>query len=417
MPGKLTQPKVRQYRNWLSRDTLFGVYSYVYDAKSRALLDRLFALLEQIAPTGEDGERTLWFRAERGPIEDYGDADELIAEGGSADRAALVRAWEQDFPDEVAWYAFSAVERKEERFRAVLLDHRLVIVQDQNREQREYGADISAFVQWLVDSAEACIEMLRAGTYNDYVREHLPPQHRVGTIRRQDYWDILPEERAAFFGDISSEDVAAFLRLAAAQPERSAFTPRLASMTADDFFRFCALGYAANGYPTRRLSPKKQYLRFADGRDEGLTGIDEKSPEAFFAWLAARRGHGHPWEVCQGGDRTHISLYAVHDAGGYWLRLAGNAVIRTMETVRFYLALCRAGVPVYLDGADILAARLAGTERIGVVPMGVRPEQGESYFPGQQITAFIALPEEDRERFVRRCDWQPIGEVSLLGAE
>ena len=418
MPGKLTQPKVRQYRNWLGHDILFGAYSYVYDEKSRVLLDRLFALLEQIAPAGEDGARTLWFRAERGPIEDYGDADELIAEGEFTDRAAFVQAWERDFPDEVAWYAFSAIERKAERFRAVLLGHRLVIMQDQNREMRDYPADISEFVQWLVDCAEECIEMLRAGTYNDYVREHLPPQHRVGTLRRQDYWDIWPEEKAAFFGDTSAEDVTVFLRLAAAQPkDRSAFTPRLASMTAGDFFRFCSLGYTANGYPARRLPPKKQYLRFADGRDEGLTGIDEKSPEAFYAWLTARHGGGHPWEVCQGGDSTHISLYVIHDGGGYWIRLAGSAVNRTMETVRFYLALCRAGVPVYLDKADILAERLLGTEQIGVVPEGARPEAREGYFPGQGIIAFMNLPEEDREQFVRRCDWQPIAEASLLCAD
>ncbi len=84
-----------------------------------------------------------------------------------------------------------------------------------------------------------------------------------------------------------------------------------------------------------------------------------------------------------------------------------------METVRFYLALCRAGVPVYLSEAAALAERLAGTERIGVVPEGVTPAYCESYFPGQHIIAFMNLLEEDRERFVPLCSWQPIDEVLL----
>ncbi len=282
MNKNLTQPKIRQYRDRLSHNSRFGVYSYVYDEKSRALLDELFALLEQIKPSHENGALTLWFRAKRGPIEDYGDADELIAEGEFESREEFVLAWEQEFPNEIEWYEFSAVEVKEDGYRAVSLSHQLVIVQDQNRDLRDYRYDISEFAQWLVDSVKECIGMLRDGTYNSYIWEHLPPQHRVGTLCRRDYWDIWPEEKAAFFGDISVEDVAAFIRLASAQPkEQSAFTPRLASMTADDFFRFCSLGYAANGYSTNGLSPKKQYRRFADGRDEGLTDIDEESSKAF----------------------------------------------------------------------------------------------------------------------------------------
>lgn len=415
MYEKMTQPKVQNYIDWLSNDNFFREHSYIYDEKSRALLDELFTLLEQIAPTHENGVRTLWFRAERGPIEDYGDADELIADGEFESREQFVQFWEQEFPDEVEWYEFSAVGTKEDGYRAISLGHQIVMVQDQSREPWDFPADTSVFVQWLVDSAKECIEMLRASTYNGYVREHLPPQHRVGTMPRKALWDVWPEEKAAFFGDISSEDVAAFIRLASAQPkDRSAFTPRLASMTAGDFFRFCSLGYAANGYPIDDMSPKEQYRRFADGRDEGLTGIDEDSSEAFHAWLTGEHRGGHPWEVCRGGNSTHISLYAGHDNGGYWLFLAGSSVVRTIETVRFYLALCRAGAPVYLDKASDLVERLLGTELVGIVPEGVTPAYCEHFFPGEHIISFMNLPAKDRERFLPFCTWQPIGEVTLL---
>ena len=53
--------------------------------------------------------------------------------------------------------------------------------------------------------------------------------------------------------------------------------------TAYDFFRFCAMGYAENGYAGCEKSPKEQYYLHADGRDDGLGDIDPDDPEAFRA--------------------------------------------------------------------------------------------------------------------------------------
>ena len=78
MHGKLTQPKIDGYISWLRRNDHFGMTSCIYDDKSQKLLDELFALLEQIAPESPNGVRTLWLRAERGPIEDFGNAAEEI---------------------------------------------------------------------------------------------------------------------------------------------------------------------------------------------------------------------------------------------------------------------------------------------------------------------------------------------------
>ena len=57
------------------------MYGCIYDEKSNELLDELFALLEQIAPISENGARSLWLRAERGPIEDYGDPEDEVENG------------------------------------------------------------------------------------------------------------------------------------------------------------------------------------------------------------------------------------------------------------------------------------------------------------------------------------------------
>lgn len=66
------------------------------------------------------------------------------------------------------------------------------------------------------------------------------------------------------------------------------------SMTANDFYRFCALGYSANKYKGCDLPTKEQYYLHADGRDEGLKDLDGDSPEAFREWMQHRPRGGHP---------------------------------------------------------------------------------------------------------------------------
>lgn len=117
------------------------------------------------------------------------------------------------------------------------------------------------------------------------------------------------------------------------------------------------------------------------------------------------RGGGHPWEVCRGGNSTHVSLRPMDDKDGYFLYLDGDAWNRTIETVKFYLALTRAGIPVYLIEAHTLADRLAEKEWIGIVPDGVMPAYCESWFPNEHIIDYMNLPYDDREKFLPFCVW------------
>ena len=96
---------------------------------------------------------------------------------------------------------------------------------------------------------------------------------------------------------------------------------------------------------------------------------------------------------------------------------AGSAWTRTIETVKFYLTLTRAGIPVFLHNADILATRLEETELIGIVPEGVIPAYCGSFFPNENIIDYMNLPYEDTELFVPFCHWQPLDKVSLLEAK
>lgn len=413
MGHALSTPKIENYIRFLDhqRNTGFGS-QFTYDDKTYILLDELFDLLSHIEPSKEGRTRELWLTAHRGPIEDFGDYEELLAEGEVQNREEFENLWKAEFPDEVSWYHFSAVEDKSFGYRSIFLGHRMVLEEDQ-RLPKSFPADVSEFAQWLVDSVHAVLNELDAGTYNDRIRKSLPAQHRTGTITRGELWDIFPDRREEFFQDLSLQDINAFV--ANAVKQTSSNIGRLSTLTANDFYLYCTMGYAANHYDGGDLSPKEQYFHHADGRDDGLCDITPDSPAAFDAWYqdSSRLG-GHPWEVCRGGNSTHIDLYVFRDEGGYYLCVAGNAWSRTVEAVKFFLALYRAGVPVCIRDADILTARLTEQEKVGIVPKGIYPVYCQSLFPDEKVIDFINFPDWKTEQVEQHCVWQEIPEVRLV---
>lgn len=413
---RLYTPQVDYYINTLGHLDYFNPNrSVIYDDETYRLLDLLFQKLELIeqCPTS-DGVWELWLQAERGPIEAFGSFKEIQEEEVVSTYQEYIELWKESYPDERSWYLFTAVNRSEIAYRGVLLGHRQVISQEAT-PQEGFPLDIHDFVQWLVDSVDDCIVRLKAGTYNKEVEDSLPPQHRTGYILQKDFWSLFPEVREEVHGSFRPNELVSFFNYVEEQIQNGD-TPkgRFYSMTAADFFHFCALGYAANDYSDQHLSPRDQYLKHADGRDEGLRDIPPDDATAFEAWLNGDRGGGHPWEICRGGNSTHIDLIPWKDESGYYLVLAGHSWGRTVEIIKFFLALRNAGIPVILREAKALSDRMSGEEKMGIVPDGVFPRYCDSYFPGEHIIDFINLPDENRAELAKLCVWQPIPEVHLM---
>lgn len=418
MNKKLKAPAVQHYIDWLGR---LGYrqfdFSFSYDKRSYELLDQLFDIIKKIEPASDNGVRELWLKAERGCIEDYGDFEEMVSWGDVKTREEFEELWKAEFPNEEEWYNFQIAEEPNNGYRCIFLAHKLVIEIDPSMERGGMEYNISEFVEWILEAVKEVIIQLEKGMYNRNVREELPAWHRTGTILRKDYWDVYPDGRKAFFTPISKDDVDEFVKCMAAQRDmHSDVDKRIEGVTANDFYRFCAMGYKENGYDGADLSPKEQYYKHADGRDDGLSEIDCDSLEAFIQWYndSHKRG-GHPWEVCRGGNSTHISLYLHKDEGGWYLSIAGDAWNRTIESVKFYLALHREGLPVYMHKGKLLADRLMEKEKIGIVPRGVFPAYCASLFPDEEIIDYMNLPyyDEGGAEVAKCCIWQELPEVRL----
>lgn len=407
----LKAPHIQHYINWLRRLDYGRVGSCIsYDEKTYELLDELYLELRKLAPMGDRNRRELWLRAERGSLGDWGNIEEMVEDGEFDCREDAESYWQDMFPDEVYWYHLLTIEDDDTGFRGLFLGHQYIIEVDPEEPESAFPHNISSLAEWLLSEVKRCVAEVENGTYNATVQRNLPPQHRTGTIVRKDLYDIFPEEREEYFEGLRDEEREYFILNA----RKDAPQERLPSMSANDFYTFCSIGYVANGYEHTNLPLRKQYDRYADGRDEGLSEIDQDSPEAFLDWLENRKQYGgHPWEVCRGGNSTHISLYVYHDAKGYFLSLSGSSWGRTIETVKFFNALHRMGIPVCVREANLLVERMLETEKIGIIPEGIMPAYCEMYFPGEDIIAFRNLPEEHREEVAKHCLWQNVPEVKL----
>ena len=176
------------------------------------------------------------------------------------------------------------------------------------------------------------------------------------------------------------------------------------------------LGLCCQQLDGQAFALKAQYYRHADGRDDGLKKIDPDSAEAFADWLENREKGGHPWEVCRGGNSTHVSLYVGLGRvaeGCYHLALAAKSYGRCVEAIKFYLALKHAGLPVIIYGAEFIKKRLLGLERVGIVPNEVMPFYCHSRFPGEDVDSFRHLNHENPDAEIALIEWQPIKPVKL----
>ena len=74
---------------------------------------------------------------------------------------------------------------------------------------------------------------------------------------------------------------------------------------------------------------KELYLKYADGRDEGLSEIDENSSVEFNKWYNDdNRFGGHPWEIIRGHSFARVNLQVCRDNKGYYLSIDGSGILR-----------------------------------------------------------------------------------------
>ena len=419
-------------------------------------MEPLFEILKPLAPYKENDEaKTIWLRIPRGTIEDY-DSFEYMKEYEMVETyQEYEQMWEQDYPDEYCWY-------------------RLVVVQSFNKDNslRYYGMSLGNFTtvsaslderisdgldQWreeaaikicklIIPAIKESMRLLLEGMYNDLVEKNLPYKFRTGVIKRADLWAADREYYKSDLDGLTEGTVERFIKLIESGINDKDKIGRIKAFTANDFFNACKIGYMAIGKECKGYSLPELYMHYSDGRDEGLTGkgyglnegpgIDIDDPEAWEEWYFHRKQRGgHPWEVVQGGNSTHMSLGVSNDKNtldfyyrlgkitkneyedklskaGYYFTIEG--IHRAFESVSFYLALHDAGLPVFIRDAEELVASFTGTDYVGIVPHHVIPKYCSNLFPSEYGTVFNFMHVyKEEDSWFDKVIWLPEDVASL----
>ncbi|MCG2788900.1 MAG: hypothetical protein L6405_02985 [Actinomycetia bacterium] len=389
--------------------------------KDKKCVEKLLEVIKEIRKLevqGDDELRSIWIEAARGKISDFGNYEEYLKEETVSNYKEFVELWESYYPDEKKWYKFSFSTYGNEYF--LFFDSELTFHITNLETLGDIDSSNIELIEWLKEKINRTISRIKEDTqgYNRYISKNLPYKKRFGRILRSKYWKIFPEECQIFKEAFPGESIA-ILEKIVEQSVKDKSNLKIKKVSAGDYFRFCEIGYDANAYfkdKEEELTPKEKYLAMADGRDCGLRKLDETKETAFANWYK-NDSHcgGHPWEICRGGNSTHISLYLYQVENDWGLRLAGSSSARVVETVKMALAFYINNIPFVLEKAEEILRMIKGIDFIGIVPETIIPRYCYGFFPDEdRINDFMNLGFERVEEIIEKSYWYPIEEVRLI---
>lgn len=387
----------------------------ISDKKLISILKNIFNLMLQIKEMGDDEYRSIWITEQRGGIRSFGSYKEYHDAGEVESRHDFEELWLSFYPEKEKWYEFAVA--RYENVGYYYIDSNLVFQFPFGTAENKDAYPIqNKLAGWLLEKVTQTVKSIKDNpvAYNQNIKDNLPFRRRLGKIQRKDFWKIFSDEKKHFKKGISPEMIEIINKVRAIPNEG----PKnlLSSMTAGDFFRYCEMGYDANDYfrkSTKPLTARDKYRLMADGRDCGLMQVNLTSVRAFAHWYS-KESHcgGHPWEICRGGNSTHISLFIHKNNDGWYLRLAGSSCMRVVETVRFAAALYTNNIPFILSDAEEIYRMIRGVDYIGVVPETVFPRYCHSLFnEKERIIDFMNLGFEKTDELIKLTKWYPIREI------
>jgi len=376
----------------------------------------VFYMMCKMEKQGDDELRRIWITAERGNIEDFGEYNELAESGDVESYKDYEELWKTEYPDKIKWYNFSVNKYMDVFY--FYIDSALIFQFKENEISEQVYDFQFGLSQWLLKKTEGNITRIQQdiSEFNEYLNVNLPYKKRFGRLLRSDFWTIFPDYMKDFKNFISPEKLEILEKI---QIQSNSMSFRyLPTFNSGDFFRFCEISYDANAYFDKNnnaLTAKEKYSNLSDGRDCGLKLLNENSDKEFFNWYDNKMNcGGHPWEICRGGNSTHISLFVCRNEFGWYLRLEGCSETRVLETIKMALALFNREIPFILGKSEEIFRIACGTDFIGIVPDTVVPVYCHGYFPNEdKIIDFMNLGTEKCNEIVNMAYWYPLHEIRL----
>lgn len=401
----LTSPQIESYIEQYSSPVF---ETNKLNKESEEALVELFDLVKKIKNYGkhETEKRKFFIHAPKGTFEEYA---KLYDEP-----TKTLEKWFKTEKDR--WYEIKFFYHYSDLFDkplyAVYINNFQVLAINDSNVAKRSEIDATELIKELKIITENVIEDIKAGTYNENVKNNLSYDMRYGRISRHDYWKAMPEEKEKY----------AFTNHEIETLTNAKEDTTLISLTARKYYEACAVCYKAVGMETDTsryddtdeeheryggITPKEIYYRFADGRDEGLSEVPLDDVEEFSKWVRHEEPYtetgGHPYEIIfSWSGKKSIHLYVWDDK----LHLTGGEYPANVMAAKMYVALVDSNIPVAFDATAIID-RLQEKDYIGILPLYV---WRETYYDAYDT---INLEEKTYKRLKDCIVWDQIPEVCL----
>ncbi len=377
-----------------------------YDKKTNEKIKNLFKLLDKIEPIDDDELRVIYFSVERGTIKNFGNYKELKRDGEVSSYQDFKEWYQDSYPEKIYWYRMAT--RKYEDYYGISINDKMVINADLKLEDSPFEIiNYHELLDFLIAKIKEIIQMLKDGTYNDYVNKNLSCKRRYGVIKRSDYWNLFPQKREELLEEISENEMEYFIQNASDKVSK-----RIENMTSGKYFWCVKLALEANGYDVNNLTDKEVYLKYADGRDEGLRDLKEDSSKEFDDWYKNdKRFGGHPYEIIRGHSFARVNLGIFRDENGYLLHLDGTRILRKIEIAKMFNILTKNNIPVSIFSSSYIKDAFKGEDYLGIVPDYDFLIYCDSAFKKYKPHEFMHLP-KSKEVF-KYIKWEPLEQLKL----
>lgn len=422
---KLYSPEID---NIIERNGNCGFHNIINDGhfyqskKTADILRNILNVVQYIKPheNGQDKSWSLWIQSERGPLSAFVNDEEYneMKETGEIESFEdLQSLWKSYYPEEIKWYNVSFILYEKEFFLIFNSKLHVKIDIDTGKSAGAHFEDDEqiTFFTWILTKIENEVTsfITNPTAYNKFISENLPLCKRLGKIKRMTLWKNM-NDAERLDKELGLYNLKKFEKIVNIIKEEKV----IKEMTADDYFYYCAICYDANEYfkDLGRLIPRDKYRKMADGRDEGLLAIQGDSSNVFENWYETRSHSGHPWEICRGGNTTHISLSLHRSKEGWVLYLNGSSRVRAVETAKMAIALFENNIPFILVDAEQMRTMFKGEDYLGIVPEDIIPKYCHSYFPEEdKIHDFInPWHDEDIVKVIKNyAKWYPIETLEI----
>lgn len=419
-PLEIFSPELDNLLRWIG-DSNFQ--SNIADDLFRHLMN-IYQNFQSIEPdkSGWDLVWKLWIPSQRGRLQDFGDYEEYHEIGEVQSREEFEQLWLLEYPQTTQWHQFALAAYQHELFFALdRLQFQINLKKKTISGLKVHEEDALKLVKWIDQESQQIIEAFLENPDHYYkkLERDLPVIHRLGKIHRKTFWELFPEfpRMDRELGEALLDELAHYVMTVTEED-------RWSEITLNQFLEVCKLGYLANQYPEcmdrsgNPLSAREMYHNMADGRHMGLLDLPEDDPKAFELWYTQRTwSGGHPWEICRGGNSTHISISPYKDEKGWFFYVTGFSEVRGVETIRIAVALWEKNVPIILSGKEAMLRMVTGEDDIGIVPQDVTPRYCHELFPEEdKIETFMRLPyeEDDIEKMLPHIIWYPLSKLKKV---